>query len=358
MVPAFGGHNLDRPGADLPTRPITKRRRISSSSICADGKGGVHAILETRLKANIAYRHFDGKEWGTAERVLPAWKGVWDSRSINESTVCSSGMGVIVIWAEPRYVFFLSSAQRKLLMYSERRNGSWTKPKPIPGAGKLVKGDSYACATAPSGEVHLVVVLKTGALLDSEGRYSDDYPAPLVYFRYDPQRQAWSNGRKIAIVKGHLLSRPSIAAGPDGQVCIAWADRRFEDGYAVTEMFLRLRGEDGWKKTVALPLDPQGAWNAAVAYSEKLGFVAACAGEGRLLCWLTRELQRDNEPVAETRLSKEWNPNRAFRMVVSRDGTIHYLWGHYGNGRQDIAYASLRLVGKAQQPKAGREVSR
>lgn len=193
---------------------LHKGREAHRPSIAADASGALHAVYEAfEAGSKVPDIYYSssrdgGKKWSAAVNISK-------TPGISRDPAIAAGDGILVaVWLDT------SAGEKNPDVWGARSTDggkTWSAPVDIsqtPGVSA-----EPAVAIGPGGAVHAVWSDT------SEGEKSPD----VWYAGSADQGVTWSKGVNVSKTPG-ISSQPAVAAGPGGEVYVAWADTASGDG--------------------------------------------------------------------------------------------------------------------------------
>lgn len=144
-------------------------------------------------------------------------------------------------------------------------DGGQTLSEPVQVSGELQRVVGPAVTVGPEGGVHVAFYDLGEDARDYQGLEGPTWEGPweLVVTSSENRGDSFEPGEAVAQVTPHerimvifTTPPPAVAAGPDGEVCVGWADARHGDA----DVLVRCTTPDGrsWREVAQVNDDPRG----------------------------------------------------------------------------------------------------
>ncbi len=188
--------------------------------IAVDGGGRLHIVWPDSRDRNYEIYHKFRSEgvWSADTRLT------FDSGDSKRPNLIVDVLGRIhLVWNDDR--------DGNMEIYHRMWNGSWGPENRVSFTG----GDSYASSLAANGfDIHMVYQEEVSGFLQ------------IIYRHFD--LFLWSDPEQLSFVESGMAMVPSVAAGPDGSVHVAWWDTREDPGGTAKGKIYYREKSPGWSE--------------------------------------------------------------------------------------------------------------
>jgi hypothetical protein len=281
-------------------------------ALAVDDSNRVHVVWQELVleQYQIFYKIFDGTSWGPNEMLTSS-----GAYSTLPSIAAGQGGAVHVVWQDER--------DSNWEVYYKRFDGSvWLDDERLTNT-ESVSG-TPAVAVGTDGVVHVIW-------------YEDlNYVGLSSEVRHRPYDGAW--GPVETLATGKEIWTPSIAAGPNGSIHVAWHDKRYSSTDEHDVFYMAYDGLS-WGERQQISDAPGTSSNSSVAVRDSSVYIF-WADERREDTEIYYRLFDGAAWQAEVRLTFAAGESRFPSAAIDAGGVLHVIWQDRRSGNLEIYHKS------------------